>query len=93
MCQSPYFAFKGEIQKGCLHDAMASGRQVGWFVDLWQASPNQFLRWNEKSGEAVSECENKMVYQVERQVKLTCWNCRGLTDSVPYLNSRFQVGW
>ena len=45
------------------------------------------LRQNEKSGEAVSECENKRAYQVERQVKLTCWNCRGLSNSVPYLNS------
>lgn len=28
----------------------------------------------EKSSEAVSECEKKRAYQVEKKVKLTCWN-------------------
>lgn len=60
------------------YDAIKSDREAGCFVDTWQNPQTEHL------GEAMSSCVSSRG-TVDR--KVTTWNCRGLSNSLPYIRA------
>ena len=77
-----------EIPKDALHDALVVGRSAGYLVDLWR----------KVDGGRVKRCEaeNKMETRTEVPegvgLQISCWNCRGLSNSGPYLEQLINDG-
>ena len=78
-------SFKVKILESCLQSAVDSGRRHGCFVDRWcaQASVRRFERSD-------FTAPDRKISQ--SGIQLSCWNCRGLSTSLPYLKSLLEEG-
>ena len=81
-------SFKVKILKDALHDALFAGRSAGCLVDLWRKVDGGRAR--------CCEVENKMETRTEVPggvgLQISCWNCRGLSNSGPYLEQLINNG-
>ena len=91
---APIVAFKVRIEKSLLHGAWLAGRAAGCFVDLWRQSGAVHRRASIAGGGV--ETMGTDGVQMAREggeccrVKITCWNFRGLRNSIPYLNALIE---
>ena len=92
--RAPSAAFKVRIEKSVLHDALVAGRAAGCFVDLWRQSRAGHRVASNAGGEVESMGTDgvKMAAGGAEcgSVKMTGWNCRGLRNSIPYLNALIE---
>lgn len=68
-----------------MQSAVDSGRRHGCFVDCWcaEASVRRF------EGSDFTAPDRK---RFQSGIQLSCWNCRGLSTSLPYLKSLLEEG-
>lgn len=72
---------KVKIQKGALHDALVAGRSARCLVDLWHKVDDGRVRRSESE----NKIETRKKVHVGGSLKISCWNCRRLSNSGPCL--------
>ena len=89
---SPSFAYKVRINKNELQSALMAGRASGCFVDLWRQNGLGDPRGTTNSGVRMEADDRKggSMVKERKDVKMTCWNSRGLKNSVPFLNALIE---
>ena len=89
----PCPVFKVKIFEEALQLAIIAGRESGCFVDLWRR-PKETVANHGDSGVCVSEGKSTHPRTECHRLGLnvTCWNCRGLSNSLPYLEALMERG-
>ena len=91
MCQRITKAFlQGEDSTTDTYGALKAGREAGCFVDIWRNSLVDNPVVDSKCGSGkesnTSRCLGKSSLMV------TSWNCRGLSNSLPYIGALIDSG-
>ncbi len=87
----PCSVFKVKILENELRVARDAGRKSGCFVDLWWSSPDKAA--NQKADGPIGRSKMNVVGEPRNSgFKMTCWNCRGLSSSLPYLETLLDQG-
>lgn len=81
-------SLKVKIQKGALHDALVAGRSAGCLVDLWCYVNNERAR---RSG-LENMIESRTEVHGGAGLKVSCWNCHGLSNRGPCLQQLIEDG-
>ena len=82
-----------KVLQGDLCIAQDADRKAGYFVDLWHTPQNRMAHPMDCSGP--SNGAATQVHRMESEasgIKLTCWNCRGLSSSRFYLKALTKEG-
>ena len=83
-CSTPVLSLKVKISESNLQSVISAGKKGGCFVAQWDDKRSR-SRCSDvdvsPSGVSMTGTKSKV------GVKITCWNCRGLLSSLPYLNS------
>ena len=77
-----------KIFEEALQEAIIAGQESGCFVDLWRR-PKETVASHGDGGVCASEGRNTHP-RTERHrlgLNVTCWNCRVLSNSLPYLEA------
>ena len=81
--------FRVKIAEGDLQKAMDCGHRQGCFVDLWH-NPVVDSGGSRICNSIRDECSVRMTRT--QGLQMTCWNCRGIARSQPYLETLMQSG-
>ena len=79
----PFSSFKVKISESDACTAMAAGAKAGCFVAPWNDSSRSGYCLTDVHLSSLSKTKKKS----HKGVKMSCWNCRGLSSSLPYLNT------
>ena len=85
----PSPVFRVKILECDLRGALDAGRKSGCFVDLWRGPRDGIA--SQKSDAYTGEGRVGGVSK-RTGLKMTCWNCRGLSNSLPYLEALMAEG-
>ncbi len=84
----PFPSFKVRISECDVQSAMAAGAKSGCFVAPWGDRRGNVCG---SSGTPLSTLPGtKTKKKSKTGVKMSCWNCRGLSSSLPYLNTQLD---
>ena len=84
---SPTPAFRVKIRKSFLHNAITHARANQCMADIWGGTTVPSLFSTTKTPSTSQHAAGE-----QRFVKITCWNCRGLSTTIPYLNRILDSG-
>ena len=92
--QQPTYAFKVKIRETDLLCAMTAGKEPGCFVDLWKSPLVTRSPQNGPGGAAMHVPSPQSVSSKPSgsKLKLSSWNCQGLTNSTQYLQKLIEEG-
>ena len=83
----PTPAFRVIIGKSLLHNAIIHARTNKCIADIWGGTSESSLLRSASSSNATQSMASE-----QSVMKVTCWNCRGLSNSIPYLNHLMESG-
>ena len=84
----PTATYKVKILQQHLQGALSNARTSGCFIDLWR------LRSSVSRSRGFEHKQSQVTKQVgtPTSLKITCWNCRGLSNTTQYLNELISDG-
>lgn len=83
-------SYKVKIKDCDLSSAVAKGTSEGCFVDKWQNKDQNKYRNSRAS--VTLQHKSAPESQKRSSFKMTCWNCRGISTSLPYLDALIHEG-
>ena len=83
----PTPALRVKIGKSLLHNAITHARANGCVADIWGGTPGSSLSRAARTPDATQSMASE-----QHVMKITCWNCRGLSSSIPYVNHLMDSG-
>ena len=84
---SPTPAFRVKIRKSLLHNAITHARTNQCVADIWGGTTAPSLPRAARTPSTTHYAAGE-----QQSLTITCWNCRGLSTGIPYLNHILDSG-
>ena len=83
----PTPAFRVKIHKSALHHALTHARENSCVADIWRSAKSKWKSYGTTRPNSI--CNSR---RHPEPLKITSWNCRGLTSAIPYINNLMEEG-